>query len=185
MSFKGRKMMRGFLLALGLILLFSVSGFAQLTISDETPPTSCGNKLVTGIKCAGRYCDNITPICGSVIRDIYDIRWSGFVSEEGSAVANCNVPNPFDRVDSPEGESAFITGFSCKGSNCDNIALECVALRDAFPGSQGGSSCRWTDWVSEETPTLQFPAGFGAIRMACRGGYCDDKRFFVCPIRSR
>ena len=185
MCIKRLKLLRAFLLALGLILLFSVSGFPQLTISEETPPTSCGNKLLTGITCSGGYCDNISPICGSVIRNIYDIRWSGFVSEEGTAVANCNVPNPFEKGDWPTGEPAFITGLSCNGSNCDRVALECVALRDAFPESLGGGSCRWTSWVSEETPTLRFPAGFGAIRMECKGKYCDDKRLFVCPIRAR
>jgi len=175
-------MKRGLLLA---ALLFSVSGFAADTISEETPPTSCGNRLVVGITCKGSYCDNITPICGNAIHDIYDIRWSHFVSEEGSAVAKCNVTNPFERGDWPEGEPAFITGFSCKGSYCDNVALECVALKDAFPESLGGNSCRWTGWISEERQTLRFPLGFAAIKMQCRGEYCDDKRFLVCPIRPR
>jgi hypothetical protein len=154
-------------------------------ISEETPPTSCGNKLVTGIKCTGKYCDNIAPICGSSVHEIYDIRWSGFVSEEGSAVASCNVSNPYERGDWPDGEPAFITGFSCKGKYCDNVALECVALRDAFPASLGGKSCMWTGWVSEETPTLRFKKNFAAIRMSCKGKYCDNKRFLICPIRAR
>lgn len=177
--------MRAFLLTLGLIFLFSVSGFAQVTISDETPPTTCGNKLITGLKCAGGFCDNLTPVCGKVVRNIYDIRWTQFVSDEGGAVASCNVSNPYERGDYPNGEPAFITGLSCNGRYCDNIALECVALRDAFPESLGGAKCRWTDWISEESPTLNFPKDFGAISMACRGKYCDDVRFFVCPIKAR
>lgn len=167
-----------------LMLAFGPSALAQ-AISEETPPATCGNRLVAGITCTGRYCDNIEPICGAVRHELYDIRWSKFVSEEGDAVANCNVSNPFERGDWPAGEPAFITGFSCNGSYCDNMALECVALRDAFPASLGGASCQWTGWVSEETPTLRFPTGFAAIRMACRGRYCDDKRFFICPVVPR
>lgn len=178
-----QKMKIAFLLSVAL-LLTTISGFAQ-TISEETPPTTCGNRLVTGITCTGSYCDNITPICGSSAHEIYDIRWSGFVSEEGRAVASCNVSNPWERGDWPDGEPAFIAGFSCRGKYCDNVALECVALRDVFPDSLGGGSCRWTDWVSEETPTLRFSQGIAAIRMACRGRYCDEKRFFICPVRPR
>ncbi len=178
-------MKNAFLSSLVLMLVFSVSGYAQ-SISEETPPISCGNRLVAGITCTGRYCDNITPICGGSIQDIYDIRWSGSVSEEGSAIANCNVPNPFERGDWPAGEPAFITGFACRGDYCDNVALECVALRDAFPESYGGRSCRWTDWVSEERGgRLRFLSGFFAIRMGCKGKYCDDKRFLICPLRGR
>lgn len=183
---KRRKRMKGtLLLSPILILLLSIPVFAQSTISEETPPTSCRNKLVTGLTCTGRYCDNLTPICGNSSHEIYDVRWSAYVSEEGRAVASCNVSNPWERGDWPSGEPAFITGFACKGRYCDNVALECVALKDAFPESLGGGSCRWTGWVSEETPTLRFPQGFAAISMKCRGRYCDDLSFFVCPVRPR
>lgn len=175
-------MKKPFLLSVMLLLFGSISAFA---ISEETPPTSCGNRLIVGITCAGDYCDNIKPICGKLHYEIYDIRWSAFVSEEGRAVASCNVPNPFERGDWPAGEPAFISGFSCNGKYCDNVALECVALKHDFPESLGGGSCKWTAWVSEETPTLRFQKGFAAIKMKCRGKYCDDKSFFVCPIRAR
>jgi hypothetical protein len=175
-----KKLVSAAFMALG----FHGIAFAQ-PISEETPPATCGNRLVAGITCTGRYCDNIEAICGPGRRELYDIRWSKFVSEEGDAVAQCNVPNPFERGDWPAGEPSFISGFSCKGKYCDNVALECVALKDAFPATLGGPSCQWTSWVSEETPTLRFPPGFGAISMACRGDYCDDKRFLICPIAPR
>ena len=168
-----------------LALLIAASSAGAQSISEETSPGTCGKNLVAGITCNGSYCDNMTLICGSARNEIYDIRWTKHVSEEGEATAACHAPKPFERGDWPAGEPAFITGLACKGRYCDNVALECVALKNAFPESLGGPSCRWTDWVSEETPTLRFPAGFGAIRMQCRGGYCDDKRFFVCPVRPR
>jgi len=165
-------------LAVGLPLIASA-------LSEETAPVTCGNRLLVGITCSGRYCDNITPICGSTRHDLFDIDWTKYVSEEGEATATCGVANPFDRWEGASDPPAFITGLACKGSYCDDVALECVALRDAFPGSLGGSLCRWTGWVSEETPTLRFPSGFAAVRMQCSGRYCDNKRFFVCPVTAR
>ncbi len=162
-----------------LALPCGVSGHAA-TISEETPPTSCGNKLVAGITCTGQYCDNITPICGTTSHQVHDIQWSGFVSEEGAATAECVMPPGVPSK--AELAPAFITGFSCKGSYCDNIALECVALKDAVPAME--QKCHWTSWISEEQRTLRFPPEFGAIRMQCRGRYCDDKRFFVCPLQA-
>ena len=155
------------------------------SISEETPPISCGHLLVRGVTCTGRYCDNMKPICGAQRHEIYNIRWSKFVSEEGDATANCNVSNPYERGDYPAGEPAFIAGFACNGDYCDNVALECVALKDAFPASLGGNQCRWTAWASEETPTVDFGAGYGAIRMQCGGRYCDNIRFLVCPVKQR
>lgn len=177
---KTRKL-RGALIA----LLGAAASAGAQSISEETQPGTCGNRLVAGVTCSGRYCDNMRLECGSGRHELYDIRWTPHVSEEGDATASFNVPNPWERGDWPAGEPAFITGFACKGSYCDNVALECVALKNEFPESLGGASCRWTAWVSEETPTVTFPAGHGAIRMQCRGRYCDDKRFFTCPIKAR
>ena len=168
-----------------LALSLSTPGFAK-SISDETPPTSCGNRLVAGIKCAGSYCAKITPLCGPHRGyGIHDVEWTGFYSEEGGATASCNVEDPRVKGDWAVDPPAFITGFSCHGKYCDNVALECVSLIDAFPATFGGNECKWTRWVSEETPALRFPSRFGAIKMQCKGRYCDSKRFFVCPIQPR
>ena len=98
-----------------LLLALPPAATAQ-SISEETPPATCGNRLVTGITCSGRYCDNLQPICGTARHEIFDIRWSAFVSEEGNALARCNVANPFERVDWPAGEPlpAMVTSPSMK-----------------------------------------------------------------------
>ena len=175
---------RGAMASLVLMLVFSLPGFGQ-TVSEEGPPVTCGNRLVAGLTCSGRFCDNLTPICGAQVYDLYDIRWTGYVSEEGRGEVACNISNPVERGDLPRGEPAFIAGFACQGRFCDRVALECVALRDYFPESYGGPRCEWTRWMSEETPTIRFPEGAAAIRMACRGRFCDDKRFYVCPLKAR
>ena len=172
-------MKRLILLSALLTVSLNVPGFAA-SVSDETPPSSCGNGLVAGISCAGSYCDNIKPICGPTgLHLIQDIEWTRFVSEEGTG-ASCSVVNSNSKDGS--GQPGFITGFACRGKYCDEIALECVGLADAFPSSSG---CRWTHWVSEETPALRFPQRYAATQMQCKGRYCDNKRFFICPIRAR
>lgn len=181
---QGRWMKSAMILAAAVMSLHSLSSFAD-TISEETPPTSCGNKLVFGIKCSGRYCDNITPVCGFTTYKIYDVKWTKFVSEERGGTISCNVPNPSEKEHGNwgAGEPAFIIGFSCKGRYCDNVALECAALKNAYTNAQSArKGCRWTRWTSEEQPPLYFPYHLAAISMQCRGRYCDDKRFLLCPI---
>jgi len=168
-----------------MVVVLQAMGFsaAALAVSEETPPTTCGARLMAGIKCSGRYCDNIKLKCGSEFREVWDWQWTKHVSEEHGGEVKCNVPNPFTKVDWPQGEPAFITGMSCNGSYCDNVSLECTALRDYFPSY---SDCGWSQSVSEENGgTLNFPAGRFAIAMQCRGSNCDNKKFLLCPIRPR
>lgn len=171
---------------LSTVVFFAVQvmGFAPAVhaVSEETPPKSCGAQLLDGITCSGRYCDNIGLKCGPRVYNVYNWQWTRHVSEESGGRMNCNVRNPFDQVDAPAGEPAFITGISCNGSYCDNVSLECVALRGHFPSYSG---CDWTESVSEERGTLNFPAGRYAVAMKCRGSYCDNKSFLLCDIRPR
>jgi hypothetical protein len=159
-----------------LVALVSVSAFGQIT-SDELAPVSCGNRLVAGITCTGRYCDNIKAICGGPAHQIYQMKWMPFVSEEGNAVTTCALPAFFGKADPGTG---FVTGFACKGSYCDNVSLQCVSLRDAYPDV---NRCRWTGWISDETGTVLFPPDNGATKMECSGRYCDNMRFWLCPLR--
>lgn len=160
-----------------IVALISVSAFGQTT-SDELPPVSCGNRLVTALRCSGRYCDNITLSCGGPAHQIYDVKWTAFISEEGGAEASCDLVAPFfGKADKALG---FVTGVKCRGSYCDDVSLQCVSLRDARANE---TRCQWTRWISEETGPIVFAPGTGATKMQCRGRYCDDMRFWVCPVR--
>ena len=174
------------LMTLSAVVLFAVlvMGFAPAVhaVSEETPPKTCGARLLSGIKCSGRYCDNIGLQCWPQVYNAYNWQWTRHVSEENGGQMNCNVTNPFERGDWPADEPAFITGISCNGSYCDNVSLECVALRDHFPSFSG---CDWTVSVSEERGRLNFPAGRYAVAMKCSGSNCDNKSFLLCDIRRR
>lgn len=99
-----------------------------------------------------------------------------FISEEGTAEAACRLNYGPGKAEYAEG---FITGLACKGSYCDNVSIQCASFRDAFPSANG---CRWTPWISEETGPVIFAPRTGATKIQCRGRYCDDMRFWVCPV---
>jgi hypothetical protein len=145
-------------------------------ISEETPPAVCwAGWFVSGIRCNGRYCDNIeitcTKIPGATVGS--DNRWTPWVSEESSSPAWCG-PGP-----------NLIAGFACNGRYCDNISLYCVPLVNLR-----SIHCWQTKTVSEEHGgTLSFQEGTSggivvATQMSCSGSYCDNKTFQVCEIKS-
>ena len=153
------------LLALGLLVPADAMAQSTPSTSEEYPPIGCGpGSAVNGVKCTGRYCDNIAAYCGSVGTSTITARsWSSYFSEEGTNVRYC--PG-----------SGYMTGLDCNGSYCDNISIECMT----FSGV-GRRACYWTGWVSEEYGgTLTFPGGYYAAGVQCGGSYCDNKRFYIC-----
>ena len=81
-------------------LLASINGAAQTQvlspISEETPPAVCrSGSFISGIRCTGRYCDNIEITCtqlpGAMVGA--DHRWTPWTSEESTSPAWCG-PGP-------------------------------------------------------------------------------------------
>ena len=145
-------------------------------ISEETPPAVCwAGWFVSGIRCSGRYCDNIeitcTKIPGATVGS--DNLWTPWVSEENSSPALCG-PGP-----------NLIAGFACNGGYCDNVSLYCVPLVNLRT-----IHCWQTRAVSEEHGgVLSFREGSSggivvATQMSCSGSHCDNKTFHVCEIKS-
>lgn len=173
-----RAILSTLIISAGILACGPVSAQTQVLgpISDETPPAVCWSGwFVSGIRCTGRYCDNIeitcTKIPGATVGA--DHRWTPWVSEESSSPAWCG-PGP-----------NLIAGFACNGSYCDNISLYCVPLVNLRP-----IRCWTTRPVSEERGgTLSFQEGgpggiVVATQMSCSGSYCDNKTFQVCQIQS-
>jgi hypothetical protein len=161
-------------------LLASNNGAAQTEvlspISEETPPAICrSGSFITGIRCTGRYCDNIEITCtqlpGAMVGA--DHRWTPWVSEESTSPAWCG-PGP-----------NLIAGLACGGKYCDNISLYCVPLVNLRT-----IHCQSTRSVSEESGGfLSFLEGYPsgakvlATQLTCSGGYCDNLSFYACQIR--
>lgn len=83
--------------------------------------------IVSGIRCNGSYCDNISIECAQAIKNVgfftWDVgvtncSWSGWYSEEQGSV--------------DFGWNRYITGVECSGSRCDNKRFYVCSLVDPY-----------------------------------------------------
>jgi len=135
-------------------------------ISDEGSRSfgSCvGQKAIYGMQCTGRYCDNVYLFCEDVPSFISlnsDVRWrTSWFSEESSLYTSCAT--------GPGGVQGVITGVACAGSYCDNMQLECTAIRTG----RINTSYSYTIGFSEEEPAQLWNRPAWAL--SCSGRYCD------------
>jgi hypothetical protein len=154
-------------------VIASHGGVAQTRgpISEETGPAICEpGDYISGIRCTGKYCDNITINCLR-LRDASRVHygvWTDWVSEEQG------------RRECPPNH--LVAGLKCRGKYCDDIALYCVrAPRMRI------YNCADTSFVSEEQDgTLWFTQGDDVAKFAksirCSGAYCDNMSFNVCEV---
>jgi len=140
--------------------------------SEEYPPIGCNgnNTLVNKAKCRGSKCDDIQWYCehSNGVRGSGQY-WTGYFSEEGASYGgNSRTCLP----------GYWVTGLSCTGNYCDNIALQCTQMNNI---SWSASSCYWTSWFSEEYGGLQtFPGYYYAVGAKCSGSNCDNMSYYVC-----
>ena len=149
--------------------------------SDGGYPLACPTgKMVTGFGCSGDYCDNVSLRCSTDKFDLSQRWWEEPISEEnrsGSITDNGITTRNNDNMQRC-GTWGFITGVSCSGEFCDNVALECSGLQGKRP-----NSCGWSGWMSEENRGRSlFPEGRYPVAMECSGPYCDNKRFLLCSL---
>lgn len=158
--------------------------WSQFT-SEETQPLTCRlGTFVTGLRCTGRYCDNVALRCSDqrLPIEIHDRFWSENISEESGR------NKVGHRIESEEFGFVIgvISGIACSGSYCDNVSVEFTVLHNAE-----FKNCFWTSWVSEESGGTweldpgRYPAAVYPAAVQCRGSYCDDKRFELCQISRR
>lgn len=133
--------------------------------TDGSAAIQTGNTFLTqGIRCDGRYCDNVNLLATESGYTHTNSWWTDYFSEEGTNYRVCD-------------NNAFVTGIQCSGSYCDNISLKCSQLNNN--GVRAG--CYWTAGVSEESggkfiaPESMYIAG-----VSCSGRYCDSKQLYLC-----
>ncbi|NMO17843.1 hypothetical protein HPC49_29175 [Pyxidicoccus fallax] len=137
--------------------------------SEESPPVSCiGARLVAGVACTGRFCDNVAIDCvalsGLVLRSSSSS--TPFFSEEGTHEGVCSG-------------NEWMVGLQCHGDFCDNISLRCQDT------NMRPVDCMWTtNQMSEENSPFQVGSigrpGFFIRGMRCFGSNCDNKTFNIC-----
>ncbi|MEQ9364152.1 MAG: RICIN domain-containing protein, partial [Leptospirales bacterium] len=123
-----------------------------------------GRFLTQGLRCSGRYCDNVNLLSTETAYSQTQSWWTDYFSEEGDNARIC-------------ANQAFVTGIQCTGRYCDNISLRCSQLNN----NAVRTACYWTAPVSEESggkfiaPESMYVAG-----MRCSGRYCDNKELYLC-----
>jgi hypothetical protein len=156
--------------------------------SEERGPINCPTgELIRGVLCDHDYCDNIGIICDRTdwtLKNIAFQYWSKSSISEETGKRSEYAGNRYDCAE----QGAFMTGFRCFGSYCDNLKMQCT--RYLSPDGKVNYipvSCVWTSRIpnfSEEEKAIYFPSGMYLAGVECAGSYCDDKRFRICYIGS-
>jgi hypothetical protein len=96
--------------------------------------TSGPTFLTHGLRCRGRYCDDVSLLNVESGYTQTKSWWTDSFSEEGNNERVC-------------AGNGFVTGLGCSGDYCDSITLRCSQL------DNGGvrSNCYWTEGISEES----------------------------------
>lgn len=161
---------------LWILLCFLVWGnSAPASANNWTPETSeenghnspaiCPNTLASGLKCTGRYCDNVSLKC-SEANSYQSGDWSPSFSEEN------------DGYSCPQGQ--YVQGLRCEGRYCDSVSVQC-AKADIKE-----TSCDWRPGISEENGgTYDFGKGNYLKGLRCRGKYCDSLESLVCKTEEK
>ena len=113
------------------VSVFIPDGYWYPYFGDNYEVCSIDGKpgLVGGIRCKGRYCDNISLECIQPYKNkagqwypvtkVNNCQWSGWYSEEQGSV--------------DFGYQRYITGVECNGSYCDNKRFYVCSLVDPAP----------------------------------------------------
>ncbi|HEX5751894.1 MAG TPA: hypothetical protein VFZ09_37080 [Archangium sp.] len=136
--------------------------------SEEYPPVNClDSRLVAGVACSGRFCDNVAIDCVAVSGLTFGASSSTpFFSEEGSHEGVCSG-------------NEWMTGIQCHGDFCDNLSIRCTETNRA------PTQCAWTSGTySEENSPFQVASigrtGFFIRGIRCFGSNCDNKQYLTC-----
>lgn len=157
--------------------------------SEENAPLECPDKHpVTGVLCAGRYCDNVQLECeGFVTSTERSVstglsEWLPYISEEAPNQAYCSMSETQKYYPGSPMLYGVMKGIACSGQYCDKVSMKCTLVNGNGPDL---ARCKWTPWMSEENGgMLLFDANMYAVGMQCAGQYCDNKRFYVCALKN-
>lgn len=134
--------------------------------SEENPPNQCVGGVAVGMRCRGRYCDDLALLCCPIAlpTPAQPIR-TQFFSEENAGRGFC----PDQRA---------VTGITCQGNWCDNVSLTCSATNQTM------GQCTWmANSFSEEGEGRELcPAGQILGGVQCEGSNCDSLRLLCCGV---
>jgi hypothetical protein len=138
--------------------------WTRWTTDGEAAVETGDGFLVGGLRCGGRYCDDVGLLAVETGHAHLTSWWTGYFSEEGQNYRVCE-------------DGGFVTGLHCTGRYCDDLNLRCTRIDNG--GVRDG--CYWTSHVSEEdggrfvAPGPAYVAG-----VSCNGRYCDNLNLLMC-----
>ena len=169
-----------------MMIFLSVNASYTRTTTNGEPPIEClaaeanDHALMTGLTCSGGYCGRIAMNC-----EVPTNRPNQIVGEEDPSIPDLIQHTAWGAIFSEHTPSYscpntyFITGLYCRGRNCDDLSVKCTRVKNRRPIT---NQCKWTGFVSEEQREITFEAGYYATQLECRDSFCDNKRFYTCPI---
>jgi len=176
-------------------------------VSEEggSPLRYCNawNEAAVGFGCSGSYCDNVRLLCetmpfGTTLDSSTD-KLTPWFSEEHDEFVTVVFDggywyNEFDEnyqicqyTDVAHGGWAgLVSGVRCRGSNCDDLSLECTQPVK-YSGSNvvkvSTTNCQWTQGTySEEQGSVDFGFNRYIVGAKCFGSHCDNKQFLLCSL---
>jgi hypothetical protein len=171
----GHSVMMWFIpLCILMLILTPLQGVALwISTTDGEPAAECSQiELVTGARCEGDHCDDVSIHCADVnFVPVWVDEWQPFIEDEGEMIC-------------PKG---FITGLMCTGDDCSNISVQCrdghiIHKLTGHRYIRNDAKCVWTGKLSEENYELLFSHEEYPVGIRCDGDYCDDLSFQVCEI---
>lgn len=106
-----------------------IGGYTRQT-TDGKPPAICNpNRVMVGMSCSGRYCDDMQIQCASVklAEEVSEIASHSEVQFGQTPDEGCDWTAYFSEEDlgqtCPQGK--FPRGLACTGRYCDNMAIYC------------------------------------------------------------
>lgn len=84
--------------------------------SEEQRPYVGYGRIVVGMSCTGKYCDNVSLKMMNVKNEVNNYEWGPWFSEEeGKGTCSGN---------------GYVAGLDCNGRYCDDLSLFCVTWKD-------------------------------------------------------
>jgi hypothetical protein len=153
------------------------------------------DEAAVGVGCSGRYCDNVRLLCETlpfnITLDPATDYWTNYFSEEHDDLAQWQSSGWYPwsdenyRICHRTTTAGLVSGITCQGSYCDNVAIECTKPVKYVGDTRYAvdvTNCSWTPWQSEEQGSRDFGWNRYITGVECQGSYCDNKRFYVCSL---
>ncbi|KAJ9470997.1 hypothetical protein DIPPA_35440 [Diplonema papillatum] len=133
--------------------------FSEENVNDDEGASPNSNAPIVGLSCGGNHCDNKQVVQmkeSSCIVSGATVRWTDYFTSSNGKPTSCK-------------DNEYVARIQCRGDNCDNMRLGCVAMAshcsfsDNGPGTREiGPSGSW--WLTQQ--------GYVLWSIECQKDWC-------------